>query len=184
MNFPYFLRLFYDKIISTVEVPMTTESFLSLFAAKEAKRFKLKVGVFVVLMEQEKILLLRRFQTGIADGKYVLPMGGHDGKEPLSQTLIREAKEEINIDVAPENLSVCHVMHRFHPMPEGLSFEQIDIYFRVKRYEGIIQNNEPERCDEVAFYPLSALPPTTEGFICHALKCVQRGEVFSEFGFD
>lgn len=162
---------------------MTTESFLSIFAAKEAKRFKLKVGVLIVLMQDDKVLLLRRFQTGIADGKYVLPMGGHDGKEPLSQALIREAKEEINIDVNAEDISVCHVMHRFYPMPEGLSFEQIDVFFKVHRYEGIIQNNEPERCDELSFYPLDSLPKITDSFIGQALKCIKQGVFFSEFGF-
>jgi 8-oxo-dGTP diphosphatase len=163
---------------------MTTDSFLSIFAEKEAKRFKLKVGVFVVLIEQEEVLLLRRFQTGIADGKHVLPMGGHDGKEPLTNTLIREAKEEINIDLRPEDVLVCHMMHRFHPMPEGLSFEQIDLYFRVRGYEGVIQNNEPHVCDEIAFFPLSDLPNTLEPFIRCALKCIGRGEFYSEFGFD
>ncbi len=162
---------------------MMTKGLLSVFAAKEASRFKLKVGVYVVLIEQGEVLLLRRFKTGIADGKYVLPMGGHDGKEPLTCALIREAKEEINIDVKAENVSVCHVMHRFHPMPEGLSFEQIDVYYRIHQYEGVIQNNETDRCDEVAFYALNALPPKTELFICHALECIQNGQFYSEFGF-
>ena len=166
------------------EVPMSTESFLSLFAAKEAKRFKLKVGVLAVIIEERKVLLLRRFQTGIADGKYVVPMGGHDGKEPLTQALIREAKEEVNIDVKPENVSVCHVMHRFHPMPQGLSFEQIDFFFTIHSYEGLIQNMETDRCDELAFYPLVELPKMTDSFIGHALKCIQEGQFYSEFGFE
>ncbi len=159
------------------------ERFLTRFAEKEAKRFKLKAGVAVVLIEKDKVLLLRRFQTGIADGQYVLPMGGHDGNEPLTQTLIREAKEEINIDLKPENLSVCHVMHRFYPMPNNLSFEQIDFYFRVKKYKGKIQNNEADRCDDLAFFSLDALPHNTEPFICAALACIQKGEFFSEWGF-
>lgn len=163
---------------------MTTESFLSTFAAKEARRFKLKVGVFVVLLDQEKVLLLRRFQTGIGDGKYVLPMGGHDGKEPLTSTFIREAKEEINIDLKPEDIAVCHMMHRFQPMPEGLSFEQIDLFFKINRYEGIIQNNEPHVCDEIAFFPLNDLPQSLDPFIGCALRCIQRGEFYSEFGFE
>ena len=162
---------------------MTTENCLSAFADKEAKRFKMKVAVLIVLIEEDRVLLLRRYQTGIADGKYVFPMGGHDGKEPLTHALIREAKEEVNIDLKQEDVSVCHVMHRFHPMPEGFSFEQIDVYFRIQRYEGFLQNNEPDRCDELAFYPLDALPCGTEPFICHALECIQRGEFYSEFGF-
>lgn len=163
---------------------MTTESFLSVFAAKEAKRFKLKVGVFIVLIKENQVLLLRRFQTGIADGRYVLPMGGHDGKEPLTGAVIREAKEEINIDIKKEDISVCHVMHRFHPMPEGLSFEQMDVFFKINSYQGIIQNNEPDRCDELAFFSLENLPLATDSFISYALECIQKGEFFSEFGFE
>ncbi len=162
---------------------MELDRFLSVFAAKEAKRFKLKIGVFAVLMKEGQVLLLRRFQTGIGDGEYVFPMGGHDGKEPLTISLIREVKEEINIDVKREDLSVCHVMHRFHPMPQGLSFEQIDVFFKIQKYAGIIQNNETDRCDEVAFFPMTQLPKTTVPFICHALQCMQNGDFFSEFGF-
>jgi len=182
MNFPYFIPLFYDDVFEK-EWAMTTDSFLTIFAAKEAKRFKLKVGVFVVLMEEGRVLMLRRFQTGIADGKYVLPMGGHDGKDSLTVTLIREAKEEINIDLKPEDVSVCHVMHRFQPMPENLSFEQIDVFFKINRYEGEIRNNEPELCDELAFFPLNNLPQNIDGFVGQALHCIQRGECYSEFGF-
>ncbi len=163
---------------------MITDSFLSIFAAKEARRFKLKVGVFVVLMQDEQVLLLKRFQTGIADGKYVLPMGGHDGQEPITRTLIREAKEEINIDLRDEDVSVCHMMHRFQPMPEGLSFEQIDVFFKVRRFDGTIQNNEPHVCEELKFFPLNDLPKSIDGFISCALSCIERGEFYSEFGFD
>lgn len=163
---------------------MTLDHFLSVFAEKEARRFKLKVGVFAVLIEEGKVLLLRRFQTGIADGRYVLPMGGHDGKEPLTATLIREAKEEVNIDISSEDVSVSHVMHRLHPMPQGFSFEQIDVYFKINQYSGSIKNNEPDRCDEVAFFPLRALPAQIEPFISHALNCIERGVFFSEFGFE
>ncbi|MBP7073830.1 MAG: NUDIX domain-containing protein [Rhabdochlamydiaceae bacterium] len=158
-------------------------SFLSVFAAKEAKRFKLKVGILVVLIEEEQVLLLRRFQTGIDDARYVVPMGGHDGQEPLTLGVIREAKEEVNIDLKQEDIEVCHVMHRFHPMPEGLSFEQIDVFFRVKSYEGVITNNEPDRCDELAFFPLNDLPKATAPFIRQALQCIQEGKSYSEFGF-
>ena len=68
-------------------------------------------------------------------------------------------------------------------MPEGLSFEQIDVFFRVKYYEGVITNNEPDRCDELTFFPLNNLPQATAPFIRHVLQCIQRGESFSEFGF-
>lgn len=163
---------------------MTTSSFLSVFAAKEAQRFKMKVGVFLMLIEGGKILLLRRARTGIEDGMYVLPMGGHDGREPLTQTLIREAREETGLVLQPNDIEVCHVVHRFHFMPEGLSFEQMDVYFRAEKYSGVPQNLEPDRCDEVAFYPLNQLPNPISPFIRAALDNVEQGKFFSEFGWE
>lgn len=182
MNFPYFCPACYVNFHK--EASMTTENFLEVFAAKEAQRFKLKVGVILVLIKEGKILLQKRCRTGIADGTYSPPMGGHDGKEPLSQAAIREAKEEINIDIEPEDLSVCHVMHRFYPMPQGLSFEQIDVYFRINKYKGTLQNNEPDRCVELAFFPLHDLPMPMDALFCQGLKCIEEGIFYSEFGFN
>lgn len=163
---------------------MTTPTFLEVFAKRETERFKLKAGVFLCLIQCDQVLLLRRFRTGIEDGFYVVPMGGHDGKEPLSEALIREAKEETNIILRPEDLQVCHVMHRRHPMPEGLTFEQLDIYFKASRYEGEIRNKEPQKCDELKFFPLSQLPEKIAPFMKHALECIQKGQFYSEFGWN
>ena len=159
------------------------ETFLSVFKEKETKRFKLKVGVFLLLIVENQVLLLRRYQTGIDDGLYVVPMGGHDGEISLSSTLIREAKEECNIDIAFEDLKVCHVMHRLRFMPEGLSFEQIDVFFKADQYKGVLQNNEPDKCDHLSFFPLDSLPSNMINEIKQALECIQHGIFYSEFGF-
>lgn len=160
------------------------DAALARFKEKEAQRFKLKAGVFAVVIEDGKVLLLRRYRTGIEDGMYVLPMGGHDGKEPLNKAVIREVKEEIDIHVEEQDVRVCHVMHRLHPMPHGLSFEQLDIFFCVSSYSGTPCNNEPDVCDEVAFFALDALPKNTAPFIKKALECIHKGEFYSEFGWE
>lgn len=161
----------------------TTNTFLSVFAQKELKRFKLKVGVFLFLVQDRQILLLRRHKTGIDDGRYVVPMGAIEGGETVTSAIIREAAEEANVILKPENLHMCHLMHRFHPMPQELSFEQMDVFFRAETYEGIIQNLEPHKCDELNFYPLNNIPEKTAPFIRHAINCMESGEQFSEFGW-
>lgn len=163
---------------------MTDSQFLSVFAQKEKQRYKLKVGVFLFLIQNDRILLLRRYRTGIEDGLYVVPMGGHDGLEPLTNSIIREANEEANIILKPTQLQVCHVMHRFHPMPNGLSFEQIDVFYKANSYTGVLKNMEPHKCDELEFYPLNDLPEKTAGFIRHAIECMRQGQCFSEFGWE
>ncbi len=150
---------------------------------KEAKRFKLKVGVFLVLLENNMVLLSRRYNTGIADGQHVLPMGGLEEGETLTQALIREAKEEANLDVQSDKLRVVHVMHRLHHLPNGDSFPQIDVFFIPCSYDGVIQNMEPHKCDELKFYPLNDLPCTIEPFIKQALLCIQTNQFYSEIGW-
>lgn len=162
----------------------TADTFLSVFAQKELKRFKLKVGVFLFLIQNGQILLLRRCKTGIDDGIYVVPMGAIEGGETVTSAMIREASEEANILLKPENLKMCHLMHRFHPMPQGLSFEQIDVFFRAETYEGTIQNLEPHKCDELNFYPLNNIPKNTAPYIRQALHCMETGIPFSEFGWE
>lgn len=162
----------------------TMNTVLSSFALKDLKRFKLKVGVFLFLIQDDQILLLRRFNTGIDDGQYGVPMGALEGNETVTSALMREAAEEANISVKPEDLTVCHVMHRFHTTLERFSFEQIDIFFKVSVYEGIIKNLEPHKCDELKFYPINDLPPNTIPFIRAAINSTLEGQCFSEFGWE
>lgn len=162
---------------------MAIPSLNPLFLEKEAKKFKVKVGVFLFLIQDNNILLLRRYNTGIADGCYVVPMGGLLEDETVTQAVIREAREETAVILKPEKIHVCHVMHRFHRMPEGYSFPQIDVYFQTKQWEGTITNCEPHKCDELKFFPLESPPEKTEPFILHALKCAKNGVFYSEFGW-
>src|ERR1041385_3360980 len=97
------------------------------FLEKEAKAFKVKMGVFLFLTQEDQVLLLRRYNTGIADGCYVVPMGGVKDGESATQALIRETEEETAIILQPKDVHVCHVMHRFHQTPEGYTFPQVDV---------------------------------------------------------
>jgi 8-oxo-dGTP pyrophosphatase MutT (NUDIX family) len=158
-------------------------TFTTSYALKDSQRFKLKAGVFLFLIQNGQILLLRRYQTGIDDGLYVVPMGAHDGKEPLTSSLIREAKEEANVILKPEDITVCHTMHRLHTMPDGFSFEQIDLFFKAEVYEGIIENMEPHKCDDLRFFPIDNLPNNIVPFIHQAIRCLESNVCYSEFGW-
>lgn len=163
---------------------MTQSTFNLTFHEKEARRFKIKVGVMLFLTQNDHVLLLRRFQTGIDDGMYVVPMGGLKPGETVTQALIREAEEETAIGLNPSQIEVCHVMHRQHQMPDGYTFPQMDLYFRADQWEGTMINNEPDKCDELKFFPLKALPEATVPCIAHAIRCIQNKIFFSEFGWN
>lgn len=147
----------------------------------EKVRFKIKAAVFLLLIQDGEVLLLRRHNTGIDDGHYAVPMGCIDGDETITEALFRESKEEANI--VPVNPRFSHVMHRLHKMPDGSEFEQIDFFFIANDYVGTLQNNEPHKCDELAFYPIERLPLKTLSFIKSALNKSLENNSFSEFGW-
>src|SRR3990167_6515278 len=73
--------------------------------------FKLNVSVFLMLRKEDKILLYKRINTNHEEGNYSLLGGYLDGKETVQQGIAREAKEEIGIEIKPEDLRIVHVMH-------------------------------------------------------------------------
>jgi 8-oxo-dGTP diphosphatase len=145
-----------------------------------ARRFKCPVAVHLVLIENDQLLLMRRYNTGYADGMYALPAGCIDGGESVTQAMIREAKEEIGITLKPEWLSVSTVMHRKEAKD---SWESIVLFFTLSHYEGSIHNCEPEKCDDLRFFPLNHLPTNLVPYVKQGLINTQRNIPFSEFGW-
>ncbi len=154
----------------------------SNFYLSESKRFKVKVGVFLVLLNQGNLLCIRRHNTGIEDGFYVVPMGGLQEKETLLKAVIREAAEEVNITVKEENLKLAHLMYRKHIQPDGYYFFQQDLFFTASSFSGIPRNMEPHKADDVQFFPLGNLPINLAPFIKHAIQCISLNIHYSEFG--
>lgn len=62
---------------------------------------------------------------------YSLPAGHVDGNETIQVAMSREAKEEINIDILPEDLSILHMMHR-----KSSDSEYMDFFFEAKKFSG------------------------------------------------
>mgnify|MGYP001001313288 CR=1 FL=1 len=74
-------------------------------AGKE--RHKIVPAVYLFLLDGEKILLLRRSDSNLyKPGWYSLPAGHVDGNESATDAIIREAKEEANIDLKREDLKM------------------------------------------------------------------------------
>jgi 8-oxo-dGTP pyrophosphatase MutT (NUDIX family) len=63
---------------------------------------------YLALITGDKILLSRRYNTGFYDGYYSFPAGHlKDDEETLSQTVIREAREEAGIEIDPADLELA-----------------------------------------------------------------------------
>lgn len=113
-------------------------------------RFTVIPAVYLVLRRTDEVLLLRRANTGYRDGEYSLPAGHHDGGESLLSAMVREAKEEIGIDVHEDDLRLAHVMHR-----NAADGERVDFYFTCDKWLGDVTNCEEHKCDELRWTSLT-----------------------------
>ncbi len=141
-------------------------------------KFNFYAAVYLILRKENKVLLIRRYNTGWMDGMYTLPAGHIDGNETSEMAMSREAKEEINLTILPKDLSVVHVMHR-----KSTDREYFDIFIEAKKYSGELKNNEEEKCDHMEWFDIDSLPENTLDYIDEAFKLIYKGEHFSSFGF-
>ena len=63
------------------------------------ERFKIITAVHLILIENERVLLQRRYNTGYEDGKYSVVAGHVEENEDVITAMQREALEEIGIRI-------------------------------------------------------------------------------------
>lgn len=140
-------------------------------------RFKLIVAAYLILIEDNKILLQRRQNTGYEDGNYSLPAGHLEENESVTDCLIREIKEETDLDLKPADVELVHTMHRRE------NDIRIDLFFTTKKYQGQPKNTEPEKCDDLSWFSLDNLPKNTIPYIKQAIQSYLKKLPYSESGW-
>jgi mutator protein MutT len=124
-----------------------------------------------------KILMALRANTGYQDGNWNLPSGHVEASESPKQAIIREAAEEIGVDIQPEDLELVHVSHR--PKHDNTG-DRIDFFFRAKDWRGKPYNAEPSKCAEVRWIHQDDLPEKITPHVRYAIGAAKRGEFYSE----
>jgi 8-oxo-dGTP diphosphatase len=135
------------------------------------------VTVHLLFFRANQILLIRRFNTGFADGQYSVPAGHLDGDETVIAAAAREALEEVGVRIEPVDILYSSVMHR----RDG--DERVDFFVHVQKWDGETVNAEPQKCDEIRWVNMDELPDNTIPYIRQALKNHREGIQFDEFGW-
>jgi 8-oxo-dGTP pyrophosphatase MutT (NUDIX family) len=135
------------------------------------------VTVHLLFFREDQILLLRRFNTGYADGQYSVPAGHLDGGETVIAAAVREGLEETGVRIEPADLVFSSVVHR----RDG--DERVDFFVHVRDWGGEPANTEPDKCDELRWVKVNELPDKVIPYVKKAIQNHLTGIPFHEFGW-
>jgi 8-oxo-dGTP diphosphatase len=142
-------------------------------------RYRACIDVHVILRNTGgDILLGLRQNTGFADGSWHLPSGHTEDGESAVSAAIREAAEEIGVQLDPTETRFVHLMH--HRTNEG----RVALFFEATHWNGDVTNQEPDKCAEWAWFPATGLPENMITYAADALTHYAKGVVYSERGWD
>ncbi len=140
--------------------------------------FLAPVAVHLLLVKDDKILLLRRYNTGYEDGNYSVIAGHIEGGEDLKTAMIREAREEAGIEVSRSGLEVVGVIHF-----KG-DAEYIHFFLGASEWCGEVTNMEPDKCDDLSWFGIHDLPDNTVPYVRRGIENFRSGTWFGSVGWE
>ncbi len=147
-------------------------------------RFRPRCAALLILTKtegnKEYVLLQHRQNTGILDNMWGVSVNGHLEKgETIKECIIREALEEINIKLRPEDLKLVNLTHaNFNGV------EYIMPIFHTNKYQGKIKICEPEKCDKLEWFDINDLPHDIAQNRKQMIENYLKGNNYQEIGFE
>ncbi|MRH87488.1 NUDIX domain-containing protein [Nocardia sp. SYP-A9097] len=137
------------------------------------------VDVLLILTRGDEVLLARRANTGYSDGLWNLPSGKLDAGEDLEAGMIREAWEEIGIELSRKDIRMANVVH-YQPPDEQT---RIGFFFHADSWSGEPFNAEPDKCSDLRWFARDEIPADTVPYTSIGLDLFRRGEHFGLAGW-
>lgn len=138
------------------------------------------VDVHLILERPDgHVLLAERANTGYADGLVNAPGGKLEDGEDVRAAAIREAREEIGVEVDPAHARCVAVIH--HRAPDGEA--RVGFFFATSIWRGEPVNAEPHKCAGLLWADPDDLPPHTIAYGAAGLRAYRCGEAFALDGW-
>jgi len=146
---------------------------------RERLRYQLSVSVFVILKRQDKLCMFRRCGTGWMDGSWSIPAGGLEAGETIRAAAMREAHEEVGVNILSEDL---HHVHSLHSRTDGRTW--LGHFFQATNWDGIPRLCEPDKHSDLQWQFINGLPSGTLPYVRQAITSVAAHQTYSEYGWD
>lgn len=117
------------------------------------KSVRVGVGVYIFNQNNQVLLGLRKGAHG--SGMWCPPGGHMEFGESNEQAVLREAKEETNLDLLPESVVLQGVTNDFYA-ESGRHY--ITLHFFCRRFSGEPQLMEPDKCARWQWFDVDRLP--------------------------
>lgn len=116
----------------------------------------LQCGVAIILINNKNEILL---QSRADRNLWGLPGGCQELGETFEETIIREVKEETNLEIRKEDLKLISVVSgktRYNTYPNGDEVYNNTVLFMVNKYKGILKYNTESK--DMKFFAIENLP--------------------------
>ena len=144
-------------------------------------RFKLLLEAHLILLDDAgRVLLLRRCNTEYENGSYSLVAGKVEAGEEVTAAAIREAREEVGVEVPAKDVDVAGVMHR--KADDG--FVSVAFFLAARAWHGEIVNAEPHHHDAVEWHDFDDLPSNVIPYVRQALENYRQGTRYDSYGWE
>lgn len=147
--------------------------------------YKTPSAIILLLLRQvggkKQVLLQRRRNTGFADGLWDFSCAGKvEEGERMTETAVREAKEELAVEISPEDLQFAVFLHK---RDEAFNLIYYNVYFICEKFNGNVRIGEPDKCAELKWFGLDSLPEDLIDDRRCALKAYLNGINYLEYGW-
>lgn len=118
------------------------------------ERHRSIVDVHLLLYRSGRVLMLRRANASYGDGQLCFPSGHLESGESVVEGVIREAREEIGVEVDATSVRFLHVLHL--GAPDGQ--DRVGFFFTTEHWRREPFNAEPHKCSELVRVDPGDLP--------------------------
>jgi 8-oxo-dGTP diphosphatase len=146
-----------------------------------SQRHRVAAAVYGVLLDGDRLLLIRRAGTGYRDGQVSVPAGHLDGGEDAVSGMLRELREEVVVDADRASCRLAVVMHRAPEDPQDS--EYLDLFFTIGSWTGTPSIGEPDKCSELIWADRAALPADIVDYVGVGLQAIVDGEPLVTYGW-
>ena len=138
---------------------------------------QLPAYVGIILKKDDQVLLIKRKNTDWGQGQWNFPGGLLEEGETLIQAAAREAREEVDVNINPEDLRLMHVLQ---VRKSATNTKDIfGFYFVATIWQETPVNNEPERHSEIGWFSINELPEQSTQHAQQAIAGLKSGTIYS-----